>query len=731
VKNSRLDLPNGIIVQLKKGKYEVLEPIGEGGNACVWKVKYLESGEFWALKVFWPLEKRLGNPKAAKRFLREALILQRVKNDYIVKLKEDECGYLPIEKEEPVIKEGVWNRCADLAINEIENLYSVESKKGFTPYIVIEYCNADLQHLFSKKLDYNTKKDIFIQMCKGVHSLHCFRMHSNENENEYDNDSNEYNKDRLFHRDIKPANILFKKIEGKFLIKVSDFGIAHLNPSLFSIYISTLTLQKEWLANAACASPEQEEADNTNIDYRTDIYSLGVVAYMLFTDGRSPKKKTIELNDLIIDKIIKKMREDEKEDRYQSLQEVIELLEERKTWKVNAESLYQKISRIIKQEQALEPKDIEITQNYFDILRAKYQIHTRTGCATVYMAKIYARYGEIPKAINLYKLAIENYSNSEYRYGDDTLVGAAARYELVCLFLKQGENNEAEKLIDDLHRNFPYAIYHNGHKIAELLQQNFKKQNQLNLLINRQEISSLVSTNDAMEVLKYAERWDSDSENLLLKIQLLSIEDQHYVLRSLATKFGNNSYLDHLLPIISKEKMTPDTIVYLYNLILQKLALVNGIYYKVKFINSITPDLLELLKKTDEKCRIPFYKDIICIMKNNQYGEVNKVTPSIPRIQDAIPLSLQAEYVKALFSQSASNAYQGAPSAIKTLEELPCSFAMAVFKTFDIEYLYWGNDYVKKLISAHRECWPKNKMELFEDYVMMSKDFFRNKYIRY
>jgi serine/threonine protein kinase len=77
----------------------------------------------------------------------------------------------------------------------------------------------------------------------------------------------------VVHRDIKPANIL---VHGDFDIKVSDFGAAQLAHSQIT--------QVSGVGSPAYMSPEQLKGEE--IDYRTDMYSLGAVLYHLLTGHR-------------------------------------------------------------------------------------------------------------------------------------------------------------------------------------------------------------------------------------------------------------------------------------------------------------------------------------------------------------------------------------------------------------------------------------------------------------
>lgn len=75
---------------------------------------------------------------------------------------------------------------------------------------------------------------------------------------------------KVIHKDINPANIILNKITGQ--LKIIDFGIATIlqqeSPSLKNPNVLEGTL--------AYISPEQTGRMNRNLDYRSDLYSLGV-----------------------------------------------------------------------------------------------------------------------------------------------------------------------------------------------------------------------------------------------------------------------------------------------------------------------------------------------------------------------------------------------------------------------------------------------------------------------
>ncbi len=81
----------------------------------------------------------------------------------------------------------------------------------------------------------------------------------------------------VVHRDVKPDNILIERATGRSL--VMDFGIAR------SVAASGLTQMGETVGTPHFMSPEQAAGDK--LDGRSDLYSLGVVAYYAVT-GRLP-----------------------------------------------------------------------------------------------------------------------------------------------------------------------------------------------------------------------------------------------------------------------------------------------------------------------------------------------------------------------------------------------------------------------------------------------------------
>jgi PAS domain S-box-containing protein len=81
----------------------------------------------------------------------------------------------------------------------------------------------------------------------------------------------------IIHKDINPANIIFNPATGQ--VKIIDFGIS----TAFTRVNTPIKNPNLLEGTLAYLSPEQTGRMNRTLDYRTDLYSLGVTFYQLLT----------------------------------------------------------------------------------------------------------------------------------------------------------------------------------------------------------------------------------------------------------------------------------------------------------------------------------------------------------------------------------------------------------------------------------------------------------------
>lgn len=130
-----------------------------------------------------------------------------------------------------------------------EPFFAMELVKG-SP--INEYCD-------SRRLSTTERLELFIAVCEAVQHAH---------------------QKGVIHRDLKPSNVLVTEQDGKACPKIIDFGIAkalglRLTDQTF------VTHAGQPLGTAAYMSPEQAESSGLDVDTRSDVYSLGVILYLL------------------------------------------------------------------------------------------------------------------------------------------------------------------------------------------------------------------------------------------------------------------------------------------------------------------------------------------------------------------------------------------------------------------------------------------------------------------
>ena len=129
------------------------------------------------------------------------------------------------------------------------------------PYFVMEYVKGlpITEFCDHRKFKIEERLRLFLQICHAVHHAH---------------------QKGIIHRDIKPSNILVTNQDDQTIPKIIDFGIAKaLTGSLTEETLSTE--QGQLFGTPEYMSPEQSDLAAEDIDTRSDIYSLGVLLYVL------------------------------------------------------------------------------------------------------------------------------------------------------------------------------------------------------------------------------------------------------------------------------------------------------------------------------------------------------------------------------------------------------------------------------------------------------------------
>ena len=140
----------------------------------------------------------------------------------------------------------------------ITTIYDFGLTEEGLPYIVQEFLTGeDLDRKIKRKDDLSLawRVRVLADICDGLHYAHT---------------------SGIVHRDVKPSNI---RILEDGTVKIMDFGIAKS-----MVTESTLTQTGITLGTASYLAPEQIRGEP--VDARTDIFSLGVLAYELFTYTR-------------------------------------------------------------------------------------------------------------------------------------------------------------------------------------------------------------------------------------------------------------------------------------------------------------------------------------------------------------------------------------------------------------------------------------------------------------
>ncbi len=157
------------------------------------------------------------------------------------------------------------------------------------PYFVMEYVPGlpITEYCDRKKLKISDRLELFIHACEAVQHAH---------------------QKAVIHRDLKPANILVVEVDGKPAPRIIDFGLAKAIAPLASDE-SPFTQVGLFMGTPGYMSPEQADPSVRDIDTRTDVYSLGVVLYVLLA-GLQPFDSN-ERQEIPLDELLRMLRVEE------------------------------------------------------------------------------------------------------------------------------------------------------------------------------------------------------------------------------------------------------------------------------------------------------------------------------------------------------------------------------------------------------------------------------------
>jgi serine/threonine protein kinase len=215
------DLPAGT----RLGDWRVEDKIGQGGMGTVYAAVHAEIGKRAAIKVV--RSELCRSPLTAERFVQEARVVNQIGHPNIV------------------------------------DIFHIGRLRDGRPYLVMELLRGCTlaDRLGAGRMLATDAIDVLLEVCAAMAAAHA---HS------------------VVHRDLKPENIfLIEGPGGRGAVKIVDWGIAKLTDAL-PVTIG-LTTTGVMMGTPQYVSPEQ--ARGKSLDARTDIYSLGAIAYEMFLEG--------------------------------------------------------------------------------------------------------------------------------------------------------------------------------------------------------------------------------------------------------------------------------------------------------------------------------------------------------------------------------------------------------------------------------------------------------------
>lgn len=235
-----------IVGQVING-YLFEEALGSGSFGAVYRVS--KENNVYAAKVLSETYILDEFKNEQNRITREIDVLKNVKGENLIKYQED---------------------------------FYFKNEFGIMEYVIVmEYFpGRTLRSFLRNDVELETLIRIFVSVLYGVRNLHNTII---ENAG-------------IIHRDLKPDNIM---IDDNLNVKIIDYGLSKI------IDFSSITSTGTQIGSPLYMSPEQLK-DSKHIDYRADIYALGIILYEMLTKNIPYKASTLPellmkiLNDPII-----------------------------------------------------------------------------------------------------------------------------------------------------------------------------------------------------------------------------------------------------------------------------------------------------------------------------------------------------------------------------------------------------------------------------------------------